>query len=347
MIPHDAVGSPTSVARLPDTCRTSGCHGTAGATVSTAAVHLDVASTSGIEFDISCIFIVIVSLTFGPSLLLTTLKLFHHVIARDDPEHGHHSHLAEVLLAQSHTREKLIRFHMHQRVQHWILALSFTALCITGFPIKFADRPWAAWVINEIGGLSTSRTLHHLAGAMLIAGLIYHMSYVLGIVWRNRLIGKQGILKSIKTLPLLPTPRDAIGLVQLLLYYSFLNRKKPAFGRFGPEEKFEYAGLFWGTIVLGTTGIIMWANAWTTRHLPGRVLTVALLLHSFEAFLALLYIGIGHMAHVIFSPSVFPGSPAMVTGHTPKGKLIKTHGLLLREIAGAAGVVAPKEAPNG
>jgi cytochrome b subunit of formate dehydrogenase len=72
------------------------------------------------------------------------------------------------------------------------------------------------------------------------------------------------------------------------------------------EEKFEYIGVFWGTFVLGATGLLMWFNAWTTRYLPGRILTIATLIHTFEAFLALLHVGIVHMVSVIFSPGV-PG----------------------------------------
>src|ERR1019366_9120966 len=266
-------------------------------------------------------------------------------IAKNDPEHGHHSHLAEVLLEKSHTRDKLIRFHIHQRVQHWVLAVSFTILCVTGFPMKFPERRWAAWVINQIGSFSTTRQIHHLAGTMLICGLIYHLIYVLGIVWRNRKVRNQGLRASLKSLPLLPTPRDVLAMLKLISYYGFLRKTKPASGRFGPEEKFEYAGMFWGSFVLGMTGLLMWASAWTTRHFPGRILTIALLLHTFEAFLALLYIGIGHMTHVIFSPNVFPLSRAMVTGHTPKKKLIESHGALLQELA--AKEDASPEVPHG
>ena len=62
--------------------------------------------------------------------------------------------------------------------------------------------------------------------------------------------------------------------------------------------------------------------------------------------LALLHIGIVHMAHVIFSPTVFPISTAMFTGHTPKKKLVKGHGGMLKQIAAEHGVTASKEAPH-
>ena len=84
--------------------------------------------------------------------------------------------------------------------------------------------------------------------------------------------------------------------------------------------------------MLGTTGMLMWFNAWTTQHLPGRILTIAILIHTMEAFLALLHVGIVHMVSVIFSPGVFPVSKAMFTGETPIAELAEGHAAMLEEI---------------
>ena len=48
------------------------------------------------------------------------------------------------------------------------------------------------------------------------------------------------------------------------------------------------------------------------------------------------------MTHVILSPTVFPISGAMFTGNTPKKKLVKGHGGLLKEIAAEHGVAETK-----
>jgi hypothetical protein len=76
----------------------------------------------------------------------------------------------------------------------------------------------------------------------------------------------------------------------------------------------------------------MWFNAWTTQHLPGRILTIAILIHTMEAFLALLHVGVVHMVSVIFSPDVFPVSPAMFTGETPVGELAEVHTAMLQAV---------------
>jgi cytochrome b subunit of formate dehydrogenase len=104
-------------------------------------------------------------------------------------------------------------------------------------------------------------------------------------------------------------------------------------GRFSLEEKFEYFGVFWGSMLLGLTGILMWANDWTSGFLGGRVLTIAALVHTFEAFLALLHVGIIHMISVIFSPVVFPVSPAMITGDTPPEEMAEGHAGMVEQAA--------------
>jgi cytochrome b subunit of formate dehydrogenase len=91
-------------------------------------------------------------------------------------------------------------------------------------------------------------------------------------------------------------------------------------------------------MLLGTTGLVMWFNSYASRVLPGRVLTVFNLVHSFEAFLALLHVGILHMAAVIFSPAVFPMSPAMFTGNTPVDEMAESHSEMVNEVADAVGL---------
>ena len=118
----------------------------------------------------------------------------------------------------------------------------------------------------------------------------------------------------------------------LMLYLLGLRRTHPESGRFNSEEKFEYIGVFWGTFVLGTTGCLMWFNAWTSRHLPGRLLTIAVLIHTFEAFLALLHVGIVHMVSVIFAPGRFPVFQAMFTGVTPSEEMAEGHATMIDDV---------------
>jgi len=329
---HKDPESSTHPAQVADTCRSATCHPTAGARISTAAIHLNLPTSRGIEFLIACVFVFLIATTFGPSLMLTLLKLLQIVVGRTDPQHEHHLHVARQLMEHPEGRRKLERFTPHQRVQHWLLFACFTALCLTGFPIKFADRPWAAWLVNLLGGVSAARLAHRWAGVTLLLGFTYHMIYIVIHVIREKRRTGRSLFRIVWDLPMFVRPSDAMDMLNLTLYVLFLRKKRPEFGRFSPEEKFEYLGVFWGSILLGLTGILMWANAWASRYIPGRILTIAMLLHTFEAFLALLHVGIVHMASVLLAPGVFPISPAMFTGRTPDEELVEAHGALLAEV---------------
>lgn len=332
MLSHKNEAASTSQHQLPDTCRSPTCHPAAGAQISSAAIHLNLPTSTGVEFLIACMFVLLIVFTFGPSLAITALKMVQIAVGRKEKDHEHHLHVAEKLMADPIGQRKLVRFTVHQRVQHWLLAILFTTLVLTGFPIKFADRPWAAWLITQFGGLPSARLLHRWAGVLLMAGFFYHMIYVAwGLIQERRKTGKN-IFLLIWELPMLVRPQDGKEMLDLLLYVLFLKKKRPLGERFNAEEKFEYIGVFWGTFVLGVTGILMWANAWTSRYVPGRILTIAMLLHTFEAFLALLHVGIVHMTTVILSPGVFPISKAMFTGNTPTEELVEGHGAMLAEV---------------
>ena len=338
--------APTNAANLPDTCRSAACHRDAGAAISTAAMHLDLSTSSGAEYFIAVVFVLLILFTFGPSLVLVALKLIQLIAGRKTPAMEAHEHLAAQLMADPRGRSALRRFTFHQRVQHWFLVVTFATLVATGFPMKFADQGWAQWAIGAFGGLAPTRIVHRAAGAGLIAGMFYHLIYLTLVLRRKARESGKGWIKTFLDLPLVMRPSDVKEMMKLLGYLLFLRKTPPQAGRFSAEEKFEYFGVFWGSMLLGITGVMMWANAWTTRHFTGRVLTAALLIHSFEAFLALLHVGVLHIATVIFSPSVFPISKAMFTGDTPVEELAEEHGAWVdeaqRQVNAAAGSPLPK-----
>lgn len=340
-------GSPTHEAQLPDTCRSPACHPTAGARISTAAIHLDLSTSRGIEYFIAAMFVVLILFTFGPSILLQAMEMLQIVLGRADTRLHEHEHLARRLMADPRGRQALVRFTVHQRFQHWLLAICFITLVLTGFPIKFADRAWAQWLVNLFGGLTVARILHRYAGAILLIGFAYHFVYAFATAVRKKRATGQGWVRTIMGLPMLTSPTDIRQLFQQLGFLFFLRKDRPDLGRFSLKEKFEYFGVFWGSVLLGATGLLMWFNAWTTEHLPGRVLTIAALVHTFEAFLALLHVGVIHMIGVIFSPMVFPLSHAMTRGDTPIEEMAEAHSGMLHEAAAKLGIENAGEVHHG
>lgn len=331
MLSHEDSRAPTNREQLATTCRSARCHPDAGQFVSSAAVHLDLSQSRGIYRFIAVLFVVLILFTFGPSVVLTALELLQIVVGRHDPDYAEDRKTADVLLRIPQGQLALRRFTFHQRLQHWTLAVLFTALVLTGFPLKFADRTWAEWAAGLLGGVINARHVHRWAGVLLILGFAYHMIYIVVTAWHTKRQTGKSLGKLIMDLPMVMNLKDIKDLFHLLGFLLFLRKTRPAGDRFSLKEKFEYFGVFWGCCLLGVTGVLMWANAWTTQYLPGRVLTVATLIHTFEAFLALIHVGVIHMIGVILSPAVFPLSRAMFTGDTPVKELAETHAGFVRD----------------
>lgn len=344
MLPPDHPDSAVSPQRAPDSCRSTACHPGADLQIADAAVHLDLPTAHGTpEFALAVVFIVLTILTFGPSALLVLLDLFQIVVGRAQHEDDRIRRLVERLMADPRGRRQLQRFSAGHRIQHWLLTVLFVLLCLTGFPLKFAEQAWASVVIHLFGGLQVARTIHHWAGIALVAGFLAHIVHVFaGFIRLGRELRPDGSPRPMKeawlSLPMWINPTDVRRTVQLMAYLLFLRKERPAFGRFSPTEKFEYLGVFWGTLLLGVTGLLLWGEQVSSHFLSGRAFSLATVAHTYEAFLAVIHVGILHIYNVILAPKVFPLSPATLTGHTPIPKLVEEHGELVEEVAGRLGI---------
>jgi cytochrome b subunit of formate dehydrogenase len=323
--------SAVSPERVANTCRNSACHPGADAPLGAASVHLDLPSIRGtLEFWVALAFIVLTVATFGPSMAICLLELFPQVVGWKHSHDSRMDRLTKAVLAHPDGRRMLIRFTIIQRVQHWILAVLFGMLVITGFPLKFADQAWSRFVIDRLGGLNTARLIHHWGGLLLLLGLAAHVLYILWSMRQrrrhDRIAGQpKNLIHSVISLPLWIGPRDVLDFVHLLAHLLHLRAERPTFGRFSIKEKFEYIGVFWGTLLLGATGLLLWGAEISSHFLPGRVLNFALIGHTFEAFLAIIHVGILHIVNVMLSPNVFPLSRATITGETPIAELSEGH----------------------
>ncbi len=344
MLKKELPASSVNEARISDTCRSAACHPGADVRFGAAAVHLNLPDVRGtLEFWAAAAFILLTVLTFGPSMLICILELFSQVIGRHQRHDEAMERLTLSVLEHPEGRRRLTRFTVSQRFQHWVLAVLFGSLALTGFPLKFADRSWARSVIEHLGGLDNARLIHHWGGLALVAGLFLHMLYILWSLNEKRRKARRegenpGLFQSVTSLPMWVSPSDAVKMLQLLAYLLRLRKRRPSFGRFNVKEKFEYIGVFWGTILLGMTGVLLWGEQVSSHFVPGRILNLALIAHTYEAFLAIIHVGILHIVNVVLSPTVFPLSPATITGTTPVKELVEGHEEQVLEAARDLGI---------
>ena len=230
-------------------------------------------------------------------------------------------------------RKFFLRFTLHQRIQHAILAISVIILVLTGMPLKFHDAFWAPYLYNLFGGIRIAPVVHKAAGSVLTLLFLYHIIYIITTLYAGYIlplrekkgVGFFGIIMCLINHPLVPCFKDVKDIFATLRYNLFLSDTPPHGAQWTWKDKADYWGPFWGMPILVPTGFIMWHQEVATMVLPGEVINYALIAHSDEALLAFLFLFIWHWYNVHFSLSVFPMGTAFITGYLPEELMVEDH----------------------
>ena len=208
---------------------------------------------------------------------------------------------------------QILRMTKNQRWQHTILLVSFMVLVVTGFALKYPDSGFASFIgmSERVRGIT-----HRIAGAVLISSGFYHLLYIL--FWREG----QRMVRD-----MLPARKDVGGIRANLYFHLGWSTKKPRFGKFNYAEKAEYWALLWGTVVMGVTGLMLWAKVFFGNLLPRWWLDVATAVHFYEAVLATLAVLIWHFYHVFFDPEAHTMNWAWWDGRMPLRHYRESHAL--------------------
>ena len=70
------------------------------------------------------------------------------------------------------------RFPVSYRIEHWVLTVSFFLLAVTGIAQKYPDVGFMSWLIGVMGGIETTRLIHHLSAIVLMFLTVYHIGVV-------------------------------------------------------------------------------------------------------------------------------------------------------------------------
>ena len=248
------------------------------------------------------------------------------------------------------------RFTMNQRIQHIILAVSVVILVLTGMPLKFHDASWAPYLYALFGGIKTAPVIHKTFGAILMVLFFYHIFYLIYVIRKFHIAPmkkKHGTLSTIEvvkivlTQNLVPNLKDAFDIRDLMKYLLFLTNKRPDGDNFTWKEKFDYWAPFWGMVIIGGTGLILWNKELATHILPGHFLNFSIIAHSDEALLAALFLFIWHWYNVHFSISVFPMGTVYLTGYLSEELMAEEHYQYYVDIMKKAGLEDEMLPPHG
>jgi formate dehydrogenase gamma subunit len=219
-------------------------------------------------------------------------------------------------------RETYQRFSISQRVQHWVMFVSFTVLATTGLPQRYAQTAWADTLISLLGGIETVRIVHRGAAVVFILVTLFHFVHLAYKVFVDH-----------ARPTILPGFKDVTDLIGTVRYNLHLMGRPPQLPRFSFGEKIEYWSLIWGSILMIATGCLLWNPVLATRFLPGEFIPAAKMAHSAEALLAVLAVIIWHFYAVHlkhFNRSIF-------TGRLTREEMEEEHAAELEEIE--AGVI--------
>jgi cytochrome b subunit of formate dehydrogenase len=227
-----------------------------------------------------------------------------------------------------------LRFTVNERIQHWLAAASFVTLVLTGFALRFGWRlPWVAGEAQQM----TRATIHRGAAVLFMGLAVYHLGYLV-LTARGREMAR-AILPRLRNVVDLaccggacmwigpPSTSDWCELIATVKYNLGLARVRPAYGRFTYWEKMEYWALVWGTIVMVTTGLVLWFETPFLNRFPYWAFELFRTVHFYEAILATLAIVVWHLYATIVNPDVFPLNRAMTRGTLTYEEMQREHPL--------------------
>lgn len=212
----------------------------------------------------------------------------------------------------------IVRFDIHQRIQHFGLMSSFVVLTFTGLPLKFHNLAISQWWIGVWGGVENTRAIHHFAAWVMGVTCIYHLAYVLyGSFYLKRPLSHN----------IIPRKKDVLDLIQDLLYYLRLRETGAQYDRFNYREKFDYWAVFWGMYIMGGSGLVLMYPVFMSHILPSWAVPVALVAHSDESLLAVGWIFIVHLFFTHLYHLAFPFNSSIFTGKVPVERYRQEHPL--------------------
>lgn len=213
----------------------------------------------------------------------------------------------------------ILRFSFHQRTMHLILVLVVMVLMGTGMAVRHAGSGWAAVLSKWCGGFEMMGGIHRV-GALVLVGLVLgHLVFT----WRR--------LRRVRAFSwfgpdsLLPNKKDWTDCRDMFKWF-FGRGEKPIFDRWTYYEKFDYWAVFWGVIVMATSGMILTWPHHVGRYVGGWIFNVALLVHGEEAFLAAVFLFTVHFFNNHFRPGKWPPPDlVMFTGTQSFGECHRDH----------------------
>ncbi len=240
-------------------------------------------------------------------------------------------------------------FQKHTSKQRFMIAtelFSVLILAITGLPLRYSDESWAPVIYSFLGGPNVVPNLHRAAGVLLIMVFIWHTAYWIRLFFKNNLsqlrkekkLTPNNIIKSFLSQSMMMNKKDLRDIIDHFKYILFITNKPAQHGRFVWKEKVQYYAQYYGITLISVAGVMLWWRDEVSQVLPGIVLNVAYLAHSYEALLALLFLFFITWYNEFYCPEKFPIPSGFFSGYISEPQMIHEHNQLYIKYMNEAGL---------
>lgn len=224
--------------------------------------------------------------------------------------HAHHHHAATAIR----------RFSAMDRVNHALVALTFFGLTATGIPLVFNDDAWAKWVVDVLGGVKAAGQWHRFFAILLIINFTMHFAVLGYRFFTRKCSAREWLFGPASLMPRFKDAKDMLGMFR----WFFAGGKMPRLDRWTYWEKFDYWAEVGGSMIIGGSGLLLWFPVIASYLIPGWAFNIAMIVHGYEALLAIGFIFTIHFFNAHLRPGTFPVDPVIFTGSMPEEELKET-----------------------
>jgi formate dehydrogenase subunit gamma len=164
------------------------------------------------------------------------------------------SHVVSPARTVDESGERILRYTLSERINHWIAGLSYVYCLITGLGFW---SPYMFWLTIVVGGGPTARFWHPWFGLAFCASAFWMYK-----VWRN---------------DMLTNDADLAWRRAMKHYIRNEDEKLPPIDRFNYGQKAFFWLMFYGAILLVLSGLVLWFPElipWSLRWLRYLAVTV-------------------------------------------------------------------------
>jgi cytochrome b subunit of formate dehydrogenase len=209
------------------------------------------------------------------------------------------------------------RFSALDRVNHLFVALTFFGLTATGIPLVFASDAWARRLAAVVGGIEAAGMWHRFFAIVLILNFALHFGGLARAFLRRTCSAREWLFGPASLIPRWKDAKDIFGMHR---WFVGLGRP-PRLDRWTYWEKFDYWAEVGGSMIIGGSGLLLWFPEFASRLVPGWFFNIAMIVHGYEALLAICFIFTIHFFNAHLRPGMFPVDEVIFTGSVPEHEL--------------------------